>query len=50
MQPIASENKNVRFLLVAVDPLSRYLRVEPMRDKNASTTKKAFQRILKLGK
>ena len=50
MQSIASENKNVRYLLVAVDTLSRYLRVEPMKDKNASTTKKAFQRMLKLGK
>ena len=49
MQSIASENKNVRYLLVAVDTLSRYLRVEPMKDKNASTTKKAFQRMLKLG-
>ena len=50
MQSIASENKNVRYLLVAVDTFSRYLRVEPMKDKNASTPKKAFQRMLKLRK
>ena len=49
MQSTANENKNVRFLLVAVDTLSCYLRVEPIRDKNASTSKK-LSRVLKLGK
>ena len=33
-----------------MDTLSRYLRVEPMRNKNASATEKAFERMLKLGK
>ena len=47
MQSIANDNKGIRYLLVAVDTLSRYLRVEPMKDKNATATKRAFLKMLK---
>ena len=42
MQSLSTENRNTRYLLVAVDTLSRFLRVQPMRDKYASTTRRAF--------
>ena len=46
MQSVQSFNKGVRYLLVAVETLSRYLRVEPMKDKYATTTKQAFCRMI----
>ena len=42
MQSLANDNRNTRYLLVAVDTLSRFLRVQPMKDKYASTTRRAF--------
>ena len=42
MQSLSTENRNTRYLLVAVDTLSRFLRVQLMKDKYASTTKRAF--------
>ena len=42
MQSLANDNRNTRCLLVAVDTLSRFLRVQPMKDKYASTTRRAF--------
>ena len=44
---IQSENKGIRYLLVAVDVLSRYLRVEPIKNKTAATTAKAFAKMIK---
>ena len=46
MQSIASRNGGFRYLLVAVDTLSRYFRVETMRNKDAVTTKQAFLRMI----
>ena len=46
MQSVESFNNGVRYLLVAVETLSRYLRVEPMKDKYATTTKQAFCRMI----
>ena len=46
MQSIASRNGGFRYLLVAVDTLSRYLKVEAMRNKDAVTTKQAFLRMI----
>ena len=46
MQSIASRNGGIRYLLVADDTLSRYLRVEAMQNKNAITTKQAFLRMI----
>ena len=45
MQSVQSFNNAVRYLLVAVETLSRYLRVEAMKDKYA-TTKQAFCRMI----
>ena len=42
MQSLSTENRNTRYLLVAVDTLSRFLRVQPLKDKYASTTRRAF--------
>ena len=41
---LAKENKDVKYLLVAVDCLSRYLRVEPLKSKYATTTADAFKK------
>ena len=45
---LAKYNRNVKYLLVAVDVLSRYLRVEPMKDKSASEAAKAFKNMIKV--
>ena len=44
---LAKENKDVKYLLVAVDCLSRYLRVEPLKSKYAITTADAFKKMIK---
>ena len=44
---LAKENKDVKYLLVAVDCLSRYLRVEPLKSKYATTTADAFKKMIK---
>ena len=43
MDKLAKENKDVKYLLIAVDFLSRYLRVEPLKSKYATTTADAFK-------
>lgn len=47
MEKIAKENDGVQYLLVAVDVLSRFLRVQPMKSKTAAAAKLAFQRMVK---
>ena len=44
---LAKENTDVICLLIAVDCLSRYLRVKPLISKYATTTADAFKKILK---
>ena len=44
---LAKENKDVKHLLVAVDCLSRYLRVESLKSKYATTTADAFKKMIK---
>ena len=44
---LAKENKDVKYLLVAVDCLSRYLRVEPLKSKYATTTADAFRKMIR---
>ena len=44
---LAKYNGDVKYLLVAVDCLSRYLRVEPLKTKNATETAKAFRNMIK---
>ena len=40
-------NRDVKYLLVAVDCLSRYLRVEPMKTKYATEAAQAFKKMIK---
>ena len=44
---LAKYNRNIKYLLVAVDCLSRYLRVEPLKTKYATETAEAFQKMIK---
>ena len=44
---LAKYNRGVKYLLVAVDCLSRYLRVEPLKTKYATETAEAFKKMIK---
>ena len=44
---LAKENKDVKYLLVAVDCLSRYLGVGPLKSKYATATADAFKEMIK---
>ena len=44
---LAKYNRGVQYLLVAVNCLSRYLRVEPLKTKYAKETTKAFKKMIK---
>ena len=44
---LAKYNSGVKYLLVAVDCLSRYLRVEPLKTKYATETAEAFKKMIK---
>ena len=44
---LAKYNRGVRYLLVAVDCLYRYLRVEPLKTKYAKETTEAFKKMIK---
>ena len=44
---LAKYNRGVRYLLVAVNCLSRYLRVEPLKTKYAKETTEAFKKLSK---
>ena len=44
---LAKYNRDVKYLLVAVDCLSRYLRVEPMKTKYATEAANAFKKMVK---
>ena len=44
---LAKYNSDVKYLLVAVDCLSRYLRVEPLKTKYATETAEAFKKMIK---
>ena len=47
MDKLAKESKDVKYLLVAVDCLSRYLRVETIKSKYATATAVAFKKMIK---
>ena len=47
MQLISKYNKGIRYLLCAVDLLSKYAWVVPLKDKKGVSTVNAFQKILK---
>ena len=44
---LAKEIKDVKYLLIAVDCLSRYLQVEPLKSKYATTNADAFKKMTK---
>ena len=44
---LAKYNRNIKYHLVAVDCLSRYLRVKPLKTKYATETAEAFQKMIK---
>lgn len=44
---LASENNNIRYLLMVIDIFSRFLWVEPLENKKADTFLKGFQEILR---
>jgi len=43
---LASDNSGTKYLLVVVDVLSRFVRVQPMRNKKAVTTREVFIKLL----
>ena len=45
-QLISNYNNGVKYLLVAVDVLSRFLRVVPVQSKSASDPDKAFEKMI----
>ena len=47
---LAKYNRGIKYLLVAVDVLSRYVRVEPLKSKDAKETLKAFKKMTKTKK
>ena len=47
MDKIAQHNNGVKYLLVAVDVLSRYLRVQPMKTLYAKDAVEAFKKMIK---
>ena len=44
---LAVYNKNIKYLMVAVDCMSRYLRVQPLKSKYATSTAEAFKQMIK---
>ena len=45
---LAKYNKDFKYLLVAVDCMSRYLRVQPLKSKYATATAEAFKNMIKI--
>ena len=46
MDKLASQNKGVKYLLVAVDVFSRFVRIETMKTKYAKDTLQAFKKMI----
>ena len=46
MDKLAKENNGVKYLLVSIDVLSRFVRVQPMKDKTAAAAKAALIKML----
>ena len=44
---LAKYNRKIKYLLVAVDCLSRYLRVEPLKTKYSTEASEAFKKMIK---
>ena len=50
VQDVAKQNNGVKYLLVAIDVLSKYAWVSPMKDKTGNSLIAAFNSILKTGR
>ena len=46
MQPYAKLNKGYRYILVVIDCYSKFVWVEPLKDKTGSTVARAMEKIL----
>ena len=46
MQPLSSKNKNVKYLLCAVDVFSKYAWVKPLKDKKGKRVLNAFIEVI----
>ena len=44
---LSKQNAGIKYFLIAVDCLSRFLRVEPLKSKYATTTGEAFKQMIK---
>ena len=44
---LADYNKNINYLMVAVDCMSRYLRVQSLKSEYATSTAEAFKQMIK---
>ena len=44
---LADYNKNIKYLMVAVNCMSRYLRVQPLKSKYATLTAEEFKQMIK---
>ena len=44
---LADYNKNIKYLMVAVDCMSRFLRVQPLKSKYATSTEEPFKQMIK---
>ena len=49
MDKLSAENDSVNYLLVCVDVLSRFVRVQPMKTKHAPSAKQAFLKMMQSG-
>ena len=46
MESLSSTNKNVKYLLCAIDVFTKYAWVEPLKDKKGKTVFNAFTKIV----
>lgn len=49
MDKLAGDNNGIKYLFVSIDLLSRFVRVQPMKDKTAAATKAAFLKMTEPG-
>jgi hypothetical protein len=50
MMEFGEENDGIKFVLLDIDILSKYLWMRPLKDKKGSTVARAFKDILREGK
>ena len=50
MSKYAAENDGITFILLVIDIFSKYMWLQPMKNKTGGETAKAFKRILQTGR